>query len=217
MAKKKSAKTASGPADFITLTNAISDKFCWGYIYSWRIERLQYTDWMEDVPEGKRAADWQQWIDYRQSLRDWHGCIERETPEQAKVFWDKNKEIEPESFLNNPFERVTLQDYRNMGSIAQSLQTMGVSDDDAIRVASEGQFATSADFHAEMARYTTPELIEAQAGYANEALKAYGLSMGLVLTPATQKASTEAEAQWQWFDPAVTTEQGQRILNQQNG
>ena len=194
--------------------NAMTDKMCWGYIHAWRVERLTYTDWIESVvDESAQTQTHKDAIVYRQALRDYHGITPDDTPETAAQFWVEDSKACPDSFpLDQPTQRKSTQDLRTIASVAEDLMHQGVEDDDAVRVASKGQFATVKAYTDECKRYTNDTRMQDMAKWAVYEVERWGLSMGLQLTNTPKSPE---EAIWEWVDPSVTTPNGEKVMEDQ--
>ena len=199
------------PSRLETCCLGITAKLDWGYIYAYRYEILVYSDWLRSTTVKSRDATQVAYISYRQSLLDFHG-VEPGTPESAREFWALDKELMPDSptLYKNPYQQndpmMLIQDTEG---IAKSLMQQGVSEDDAIRIGSNEEFATFAEFEAFVQRYKTEECCEEQLANARKGVAEYGRQFALRVT---NNAVTVQEAEWEWFDPEVQTEQGRIIL-----
>lgn len=183
-------------------------KCSWAYIYSYRVEILVYSDWVSSVPPAERSAAEVSYSNYRTSLLDFHGETAR-TPVSAAAFWQKDEAMKPLLYNNTYIAQDEYLELDRVSGIAATLQEQGVDGDDAVRVASSGSYKTVAELEAAIAPYRLPETIKEHEDNMKAQLRDWALSIGLRVTNDAMRAS---DAQYEWADPQVRTEEGARVL-----
>ena len=186
----------------------VTAKRSWAYIYSYRVEIMVYSDWLRTTDPATRDAEQKAYVDYRDSLLNFHHVTER-TPQAAEQFWAEDEKLKPLMY-NNTYRSIDpLPILESVARIALNLENNGVPTDDAVRVASNGSLKTAAELETALAPFKDPDELRLVQDSMRKNLHEWALGFGLKVT---NDAYEPKDATFEWADPTVRTATGEEIM-----